>query len=159
LSGCRFDAPIDASVVGASNFFLLPNFFCYRVSMSVAPKETGKSSPAATVSIEEIQRCFPALARTYLGHPVAYFDGPVGTKVPRAVEELMNNFLYHHTANTHWVYPTSAKNAVIIDSARSVRADFLNAGPSCQYHTGCRIDMCRPLVPPVKLHHSTGARV
>jgi len=98
--------------------------------MSVAPKETGKSSPAATVSIEEIQRCFPALARTYLGHPVAYFDGPGGTQVPRAVVEVMNDYLYHHNANTHWAYPTSAETDVIIDSARSVLADFLNAGPT-----------------------------
>src|SRR5215813_4825193 len=130
LSGCRFDAPIDASVAGASNFFLLPNFFCYRVSMSVAPKETAKSSPVAMVSIEEIRRCFPALARTYLGHPVSYFDGPGGTQVPRAVVEAMNDYLYHHNANTHWAYPTSAETDVIIDSARSVLADFLNAEPT-----------------------------
>src|SRR5678815_1255038 len=114
----------------ASNFFLLPNFFCYRTSMLVASKETAKSSPAAMMSIEEIRRCFPALARTHLGHPVAYFDGPGGTQVPRAVVEAMNDYLYHHNANTHWAYPTSAETDVIIDSARSVLADFLNAGPT-----------------------------
>src|SRR6516165_8841930 len=98
--------------------------------MSVAPKETAKSSPAAMVSIGEIRRCFPALARTYLGHPVSYFDGPGGTQVPRAVVEAMNDYLYHHNANTHWAYPTSAETDVIIDSARSVLADFLNAEPT-----------------------------
>ena len=98
--------------------------------MSVAPKETAKSSPAAMVSIEEIRRRFPALARTYLGSPVAYFDGPGGTQVPRAVVEAMNDYLYHHNANTHWAYPTSAETDVIIDSARSVLADFLNAEPT-----------------------------
>src|SRR5262249_13817175 len=40
----------------ASNFFLLHHFFCYRISMSVAPKDTARSSPAAMVSIEEIRR-------------------------------------------------------------------------------------------------------
>src|SRR5499427_98379 len=114
----------------ASNFFLLPNFFCYRTSMAVAPKETAKSSPTAMVSIEEIRRCFPALARIHNGYPVAYFDGPGGTQVPRAVVEVMNDYLYHHNANTHWAYPTSAETDVIIDSARSVLADFLNAGPT-----------------------------
>src|SRR5678815_4593851 len=114
----------------ASNFFLLPNFFCYRTSMLVASKETAKSSPAAMMSIEEIRRCFPALARTHLGHPVAYFDGPGGTQVPRAVVEAINDYLYHHNANTHWAYPTSAETDVIIDSARSVLADFLKAGPT-----------------------------
>ena len=93
-------------------------------------KQTAKSSPAAMMSIEEIRRCFPALARTYLGNPVAYFDGPGGTQVPRAVVEVMNDYLYHHNANTHWAYPTSAETDVIIDSARSVLADFLNAGPT-----------------------------
>ena len=82
------------------------------------------------MSIEEIRRCFPALARTYLGNRVAYFDGPGGTQVPRAVVEVMNDYLYHHNANTHWAYPTSAETDVIIDSARSVLADFLNAGPT-----------------------------
>ena len=95
--------------------------------MSVAPKETAKSSLAAMMSIEEIRRCFPALARTHLGHPVAYFDGPGGTQVPRAVVEAMNDYLYHHNANTHWAYPTSEETDAIIDSARRVLADFLNA--------------------------------
>ena len=98
--------------------------------MSVASKETAKSSLAAMMSIEEIRRCFPALARTHLGHPVAYFDGPGGTQVPRAVVEAMNDYLYHHNANTHWAYPTSAETDVIIDSARRVLADFLKAGPT-----------------------------
>src|SRR5256714_13139624 len=77
--------------------------------------------------IEEIRRCFPALARTHNGHPVAYFDGPGGTQVLRAVVEAMNNYLYHHNANTHWAYPTSEETDATIDSARSVLADFLNA--------------------------------
>ncbi len=82
------------------------------------------------ISTEEIRRCFPALARTYNGYPVAYFDGPGGTQVPQTVVEAMNNYLYHHNANTHWAYPTSEETDAIIDSARSVLADFLNASPT-----------------------------
>jgi len=82
------------------------------------------------ISIEEIRRCFPALARTHNGYPVAYFDGPGGTQVPRTVVEAMNDYLYHHNANTHWAYPTSEETDAIIDSARSVLADFLNAEPT-----------------------------
>ncbi|HET6842001.1 MAG TPA: cysteine desulfurase-like protein, partial [Candidatus Angelobacter sp.] len=37
---------------------------------------------------------------------------------------------YHHNANTHWAYPTSQETDAIIDSARSVLADFLNASPT-----------------------------
>src|SRR6516165_2319785 len=81
------------------------------------------------MSIQEIRQCFPALARTYNGYPVAYFDGPGGTQVPRTVVEAMNDYLYHHNANTHWAYPTSEETDSIIDSARSVLADFLNARP------------------------------
>jgi cysteine desulfurase family protein (TIGR01976 family) len=95
--------------------------------MSVALKETAVPSPATMMSTEEMRRCFPALARTHNGHPVAYFDGPGGTQVPRTVVEAINGYLYHHNANTHWAYPTSEETDAIIDSARSVLSDFLNA--------------------------------
>src|SRR5205814_5797914 len=98
--------------------------------MSIALKQTAAPSPATIRSTEEIRRCFPALARTHNGYPVAYFDGPGGTQVPRTVVEAMNNYLYHHNANTHWAYPTSEETDAIIDSARSVLADFLNASPT-----------------------------
>src|SRR6266513_944473 len=80
------------------------------------------------MSIEEIRRCFPALARIHNGYPVAYFDGPGGTQVPRTVVEAINDYLYRHNANTHWAYPTSEETDALIDSARSVLADFLNSG-------------------------------
>jgi cysteine desulfurase family protein (TIGR01976 family) len=98
--------------------------------MSVALKHTKASSSAALTSTEEIRRCFPALARTHNGYPVAYFDGPGGTQVPRIVVKAMNDYLYHHNANTHWAYPASEETDAIIDSARSVLADFLNANPT-----------------------------
>src|SRR5207247_7347777 len=94
----------------------------------VSRSETGRRIiPATMMSIEEIRRCFPALARTHNGHPVAYFDGPGGTQVARTVVEAMNDYLYHHNANTHWAYPTSEETDAIIDSARSALAHFLNA--------------------------------
>src|SRR6266480_2414328 len=98
--------------------------------MSIALKETATPSPATMRSTEEIRRCFPALARIHNGYPVAYFDGPGGTQVPRTVVEAMNDYLYHHNANTHWAYPTSEETDAIIDSARNVLADFLNASPA-----------------------------
>ena len=42
----------------------------------------------------------------------------------------MNDYLFYHNANTHWAYPTSEETDAIIDSARSVLADFLNATPA-----------------------------
>jgi cysteine desulfurase family protein (TIGR01976 family) len=99
--------------------------------MPVAQQKCNESSSAGAVtSTAEIRRHFPALARVHNGYPVAYFDGPGGTQVPRTVVEAMNDYLFHHNANTHWAYPTSEETDAIIDSARSVLADFLNATPA-----------------------------
>ena len=92
---------------------------------------TTSSQPQTEVaSVSEIRRHFPALERVHNGYPVAYFDGPGGTQVPRFVVERMNDYLYHHNANTHWAYPTSAETDAAIEHAREVCADFLNASPS-----------------------------
>jgi cysteine desulfurase family protein (TIGR01976 family) len=63
------------------------------------------------------------------GVPVAYFDGPGGTQVPRAVVEAMTDYLYHHNANSHWNFPTSAETDEIIDNARQALADFVGGTP------------------------------
>lgn len=81
-------------------------------------------------SVNEIRAHFPALERIHAGHPAAYFDGPGGTQVPRAVVEAMADYLYHHNANTHWAYPTSEETDELIDRARITLADFLNAAPT-----------------------------
>src|SRR5438128_7189117 len=98
--------------------------------MPFALNKTAGPRLAAILSIEKIRQCFPALARTHNGYPVAYFDGPGGTQVPRTVVEAMNDYLYRHNANTHWAYPSSEETDAIIDSARSVLGDFLNANPT-----------------------------
>ena len=99
--------------------------------MSVAlQKDYSSAAATAMTSTDDIRRCFPALDRIHNGCPVAYFDGPGGTQVPRVVVEAMNDYLYRHNANTHWAYPTSEETDAIIDSARKVLADFLNASPT-----------------------------
>ncbi|MGE5927509.1 MAG: cysteine desulfurase-like protein [Gemmatimonadota bacterium] len=82
-----------------------------------------------TRSTEDIRQDFPALQREHGGRPVAYFDGPGGTQVPRQVVEAMAGYLYHHNANTHWAYPTSRETDAALLSARGAFADFLNAAP------------------------------
>ena len=88
-----------------------------------------KPQPDETISIEEVRSHFPALERVHNGQRVAYFDGPGGTQVPRAVVEAMNDYLYHHNANTHWGYPTSDETDAMLDDARVAFADFFNAKP------------------------------
>jgi len=88
------------------------------------------SMPKTKVAaVEEIRSHFPALERIHNGHPAAYFDGPGGTQVPRAVVEAMEDYLFHHNANSHWAYPTSRETDETIAYARRALADFLNASP------------------------------
>jgi cysteine desulfurase family protein (TIGR01976 family) len=89
--------------------------------MTAAASITGRNDVAL------IRRHFPALERHHAGRPVAYFDGPGGTQVPRAVVEAMTDYLYHHNANTHWSYPSSAETDAILSAAREGFADFLGA--------------------------------
>jgi cysteine desulfurase family protein (TIGR01976 family) len=76
-------------------------------------------------SLKRIRQAFPALAREDHGHPVAYFDGPGGTQVPHLVADAMVEYLYHHNANTHWAYPTSAETDAALEHARGVFASFV----------------------------------
>lgn len=80
--------------------------------------------------VDKIRAQFPALERHEGGRPVAYFDGPGGTQVPRPVVEAISNYLYHHNSNTHWGYATSNETDAIIRNGRAAMADLLNASPS-----------------------------
>src|SRR5215211_1642020 len=88
-----------------------------------------KPTISDAISTQEIRSHFPALERRNALSPVAYFDGPGGTQVPRAVAEAMSDYLYHHNANTHWAYPTSAETDELLERSRESLADFLNAAP------------------------------
>ena len=92
--------------------------------MSHAPAQA-----ARVASTDEIRAAFPALNRQHGGHPVAYFDGPGGTQVPRVVVDAMADYLLHHNANTHWDFPTSHETDALVADARVAAADFLNASP------------------------------
>lgn len=85
------------------------------------------SASSASATLDAIRSRFPALERVHNGQPVAYFDGPGGTQVPREVVDAMAQYLYHHNANTHWAYPTSEETDALILEARRTLASFLNA--------------------------------
>ena len=90
---------------------------------------TVESIAPQAVSLAAIRAKFPALARVYRGQPVAYFDGPGGTQVPRRVVEAMDDYLYHHNANTHWRYATSEETDTLIAYSREALAALLNGRP------------------------------
>src|SRR5215510_10900441 len=91
---------------------------------------TSRQPQTQVAPVTEIRKHFPALERVHNGYRVAYFDGPGGMQVPRYVVEQMSDYLYHHNANTHWAYPTSAETDAAIEYAREVCAEFLNAAPA-----------------------------
>ncbi|QEH34839.1 Cysteine desulfurase [Aquisphaera giovannonii] len=90
---------------------------------------TERSPAACVASTDEIRAEFPALGRRHEGFPVAYFDGPGGTQVPRLVVDRMAEYLYHHNANTHWAFPASEETDALLAASRRTFAAFLNADP------------------------------
>ena len=86
-----------------------------------------RSQTPRVATIEEIRAAFPALERRHEGFAVAYLDGPGGTQVPRVVVEAMADYLFHHNANTHWAFPTSAETDLALAEARQVLGDFVGA--------------------------------
>jgi cysteine desulfurase family protein (TIGR01976 family) len=86
-----------------------------------------RQSSTQILSTEQIREQFPALQRRHNGQPVAYFDAAGGTQVPKTVADAVNDYLLNHNANTHWEYPTSHETDEMIESARHLFADFLNA--------------------------------
>lgn len=91
---------------------------------------TATAIPRTTPSPADIRSQFPALERRHGGLPVAYFDGPGGTQVPRSVATAMTDYLLHHNANTHWAYPTSIETDAMLAAARDALGDLLGGRPS-----------------------------
>lgn len=80
-------------------------------------------------SDEECLRCrddFPALRRSVHGQPLAYFDGPAGTQVPRQVIDAIASYYQRCNANTHGRFPTSEESDRLLLEARETVAAFLN---------------------------------
>lgn len=89
------------------------------------------ADPAASIaSVESIRSRFPALERRENGLPVAFFDGPGGTQVPRTVADAVTDYLLRHNANTHWRYPTSEETDAMLAAARAEVAAFLGGDAS-----------------------------
>lgn len=80
------------------------------------------------LDLGSIRSHFPALEREQAGRPVAYFDAPGGTQVPRVVVDAMSDYLVSHNANTHWAFPTSEETDAALARSRAALADFLGAG-------------------------------
>jgi cysteine desulfurase family protein (TIGR01976 family) len=73
----------------------------------------------------QIRHDFPVFAREIGGRPIAFFDGPGGSQVPRQVAEAVAGYLTLHNANTHGHFATSDETDAVIDGARQAMADFV----------------------------------
>ena len=58
--------------------------------------------------------------------PVAYSRRPRRHAGAARRGAAMEDYLFHHNANTHWRYPTSEETDALIADAREALADFLN---------------------------------
>lgn len=77
--------------------------------------------------VAEIRERFPALAETQDGRPIALFDGPGGTQVPREVIDAVVGYYRESNANDGGAFLTSERSDVVTSAARQAAADFLNA--------------------------------
>jgi len=75
---------------------------------------------------ERVRADFPVFERRIGGKPIAFFDGPGGSQVPRTVADAVAEYLTMHNANTHGRFATSEETDAILDAAREAVADFVN---------------------------------
>lgn len=79
---------------------------------------------------ERVRADFPVFQKRLVGgRPIAFFDGPGGSQVPRAVADAVSSYLCDHNANTHGHFATSEETDATITSAREAVGDFLGAAP------------------------------
>lgn len=76
---------------------------------------------------QSIRSQFPALSRAVNGHPVAYFDGPAGSQVPRSVADAVSAYLLESNANRGGPIATSRETDAIIAETQRAAADFVGA--------------------------------
>jgi cysteine desulfurase family protein (TIGR01976 family) len=77
--------------------------------------------------LDRCRKDFPALSRVLGGQPLAYFDGPGGTQVPRPVIEAISGYYACGSANTHGQFVTSEETDALIQEARVAAAALLGA--------------------------------
>jgi cysteine desulfurase family protein (TIGR01976 family) len=77
------------------------------------------------LDIDAIRARFPALAQTFEGQPMAFFDGPGGTQVPDTVIDAVVRYYRESNANHGGAFPTSERSDAIVQGAAEALADLL----------------------------------
>jgi cysteine desulfurase family protein (TIGR01976 family) len=84
-------------------------------------------APNSTLDVSWAREQFPSLGLRVGGCPVAYFDNPAGTQVPRQVERAVLDYFGQANANTHGTFLTSRRTDALVERARLLTAAFLGA--------------------------------
>ncbi|MBZ0320123.1 MAG: aminotransferase class V-fold PLP-dependent enzyme [Anaerolineae bacterium] len=86
------------------------------------------SLPLNPQLIESLRSQFPALNRPVNGgHLPVHFDNPAGTQVSQRVMDAVSNYYTTMNANSGGAFASSQRNDAMVEAARQIAADFLNA--------------------------------
>ncbi|MFO0913854.1 MAG: cysteine desulfurase-like protein [Pirellulales bacterium] len=86
--------------------------------------------------LERIRQRFPALARQGHRRALCYLDGPAGTQVPTSVTSAITDYLLHHNANSHGLFPASIETDQIVDRTRAALCDFMGTSDPDEFVFG-----------------------
>ncbi len=70
---------------------------------------------------------FPSLQRVLNGSPLAFFDGPAGTQMPRQVIGAISDYYLTCNANTHGQFVTAIESDRMLEETREELSAFLGA--------------------------------
>lgn len=90
-------------------------------------------------SLIECRKDFPSVGRICDGWPLAYFDGPGGTQVPRQVIKSIVDYYSCCNANVHGQFVTSRESDRLLDETREAVAEFLDASSGQQISFGANM--------------------
>lgn len=74
-----------------------------------------------------VRHQFPGLAHFQRGSPVAFFDGPAGSQVPRSVAEAVSGYLLETNSQHGGVFEVSRASDTILNLGHQALAEFLGA--------------------------------
>jgi cysteine desulfurase family protein (TIGR01976 family) len=108
---------------------LLPaSFAISAVQVYSALKKYPKEIDVTAFDPYALRQQFPALAQTFNGQPLVFFDGPGGTQVPQRVIDAVSRYYTEMNSNCDGAFITSQRSDAMLAAAHVAMAEFLNAG-------------------------------
>ena len=89
--------------------------------------------------VDALRRQFPALAIEDGGRPVALFDGPGGTQVPKSVIAAVGGYYRTSNANHGGSFLTSRRSDAAVQEAHEAMADMLGASSADEIKFGANM--------------------